>query len=77
VRPKCVVEADEAAEPGRLVAQMFDLERAGRILVDGQRVDHAHHVALPQAIELGDHLAVEVGVVEAQYEELNRPRSHG
>ena len=42
------------------VAQVLDLELALGVLVDGKRVDHADGVALPQALELGDDLAVEV-----------------
>ena len=46
------------------------------VLVDGQRVDHAHGVALAQPLELGDDLAVEVGVLESQHDQLNRSDRH-
>jgi hypothetical protein len=39
--------------------------------LDGQRVDDADGVALAQPLELGDDLAVEVGLLEAQHDELN------
>jgi hypothetical protein len=46
------------------VAELLDLDLALRILVDGERVDHAHAVALAQALELGDDLAAEVRVLD-------------
>jgi hypothetical protein len=44
--------------------------------VDGQRVDDAHGVARAQSLELGDDLAMEVGLVEAQHDELNGSDRH-
>ena len=55
---------------------MLDLELAGGVLVDGQRVDHAYRVALAQPLELGDDLAVEVGLLEAQHDQLNGSNRH-
>jgi hypothetical protein len=46
------------------------------VLVDRQRVDHAHGVALAQPLELGDDLAVELGVAEAENYELNWSDCH-
>ncbi len=40
-------------------------------LVDDQQVDDADDVALAQALELGEHLAAEVGPVEGDDEELD------
>src|SRR6185369_15433297 len=72
--------ADLAAELSRLllgqVAQMLDLDLAVRVLVDRERVDHAHRVALTQPFELGDDLAVELGMVKAQHDELDRSNRH-
>src|SRR5438309_9235566 len=53
------------------VAQVLNLDLSGRVLVDGQRVDHAHGVGLAEPFELSDDLPVEVRLVEAQYEKLN------
>ena len=55
---------------------MLDLDLAGGVLVDGQRVDHAHRVALAQTLELGDDLAVEIGLCEAQHDQLDRSNRH-
>ena len=55
---------------------MLDLELSLLVLVDGQRVDHAHRVAFAQPLQLGDDLAVELRVVEAQHDELNRSNCH-
>ena len=78
--PEADQRADLAAELDRLVlgqvAQVRDLDLAVGVLVDGQRVDHAHRVALAQPLELGDDLAVEVGVLEAQHDQLNRSDRH-
>src|SRR5207247_639050 len=76
----CDTEADERpdlrAELDRLVlaevAQVLDLEFALRVLVDRERVDHAHGVALAQPLELGNHLAVEVRFDEAEHDQLYR-----
>jgi hypothetical protein len=42
-----------------------------RALLNDQEVDDADHVALAQALEFGEHLAAEVGPVEADDEELD------
>ena len=55
---------------------MLHLDLAVRVLVDGQRVDHAHGVALTQPFELGDDLAVELRVAEAENNELNWSDCH-
>ena len=72
--------ADDAAELLRLVAaevaQVLDLELPGGVLVDGERVDDAHGVALAQAFQLGDDLAPEVRVIEAEHYELDRSDGH-
>ena len=72
--------ADLAAELDRLllgqVAEVLDLDLALGVLVDGQCVDHAHRVALTQPLELGDDLAVEVGVLEAEHDQLNWSNRH-
>ena len=62
-------EADQgghlAAELDRLllaeVAEVHHLHLARGVLVHGERVDHAHGVALAELLELLDDLAVEVG----------------
>src|SRR3954463_7835626 len=54
----------------REVAQVLDLDEAVRVLVDRERVDDAHRVALTQPLELFDDLAVEVRLLEAQHEKL-------
>jgi hypothetical protein len=72
--------ADLGAQLDRLVlrqvAEVLDFELAGGVLVDGQRVDHAYGVALAQSLELGDDLAVEVGLLEAQHDQLNGSNRH-
>src|SRR6266516_3060343 len=72
--------ADLAADLDRLclgqVGQMLDLQVAIGILVHGEGVDHPHHAVLVQPLQLGDHLAVKVGVLEAQHDELHRSNSH-
>src|SRR4051794_7911430 len=44
----------------REVAEMLYLDSPRRVFVHGQRVDHAHRVALAQTLELGDDLAVKL-----------------
>jgi hypothetical protein len=72
--------ADLASDLDRLclgqVGQMLDLQVAIGILVHGEGVDHPHHAVLVQPLQLGDHLAVKVGVAEAQHNELHRSNSH-
>ena len=55
---------------------MLDLDVARGVLVDGQRVDDADGVALAQALELGDDLAVEIRLLEAQHDQLDRANCH-
>jgi len=55
---------------------VLDPDVPGGVLVDGQRVDHADRVALAQPLELGDDLAVEVGPLEAQHDQLNGSNRH-
>ena len=78
--PEADQRADLAAELDRLVlgevAEVLHLDLALGVLVDGERVDHPHRVALAQPLELGDDLAVEVRVLEAQHQELNRSDCH-
>ncbi len=58
------------------VAEVGDLDLPVGVLVHGERVDHADGVALAQALELGDDLAVELGVLEAQHDQLDRSDGH-
>ena len=78
--PEADQRADGAAELDRLVlgevAQVLHLDLSVRVLVDGQRVDDAHGVALAQPLELGDDLAVELGMAEAENYELNWSDCH-
>ena len=55
---------------------MLDLELPGGVLADGQRVDHAHGVALAEPLELGDDVAVNLGMLESQHYQLNGPNRH-
>ena len=78
--PEADQGADLAAELDRLVlgevAQVEHLDLALGVLVHRQRIDHAHGVALAQALELLDDLAVEVGVLEAQHDQLDGSDGH-
>ena len=56
---------------------MCHLDLAGRILMNGQRVDDPHRIAFSQSLQLGDDLAVEIGVLEAEHDQLNRSDGHG
>ena len=56
---------------------MRDLDLSVGVLVHRERIDDAHRVALLQALELGDDLAVELGMAEAQHDELNGTDRHG
>src|SRR5262249_3307053 len=60
----------------REVAQVLHLDRAVGVLVDGQRVDHAHGAAPAEALEFLDDLAVEVRMVEPDHQQLDRPDGH-
>jgi len=72
--------AELAAELDRLpfgeVAEMLNLQLTVFVLANGQRVDDAYRVALAEPLELGDDLAVKVGVVESQYDQLHRSNCH-
>src|SRR5215469_5478293 len=78
-------EADQGADlaahldglPLGQVAEVLDRQVALRALVDGERVDHAHCVAGAKPLQLGDDLAVKIGVVEPKHEELHRADCHG
>src|ERR1700755_270244 len=78
--PQADQGADLAAELDRLVlgevAEMLHFQLAVGVLVDGERVDDAYRVGLAEPLELGDDLAVEVGVVESQYDQLHRSNCH-
>ena len=77
-------EADQGADLGAdsiasslvEVAQVRDLDLAVDVLVHGQRVDHAHRVARAQLLQLGDDLAVELGLLEAEHEQLYGSNRH-
>jgi len=77
-------EADQRTDgapelPGLVVveiAHVGDLELAVGVLVDGQRVDHADGAVLLEPLELRGDLTVELGVVEAQHDELDGPDCH-
>jgi hypothetical protein len=56
---------------------MLNLHLSIGVLVHRERVDDTHRVALLQSLQLGDDLAVELGVVKPQHDELNRPDRHG
>ena len=49
---------------------MQRLHHAVGILVRDEDVDHADDVVLLEALQLGEHLALEVGLIEAHHEEL-------
>ena len=55
---------------------MRDLDLSVGVLVHRERVDHAHRVAFPQALQLGDDLAVKLRVLEPEHDELNRSNGH-
>src|SRR5947208_423379 len=67
--PEANERADRATDLDRLVArevaEVLDLELPARVLVDHERVDHAHRARLVEAFEVGDDLAMEVRVIEA------------
>ncbi|MFI1996388.1 hypothetical protein [Actinoplanes sp. NPDC020271] len=58
------------------VAQVLHLHSALLVLVDGERVDHAYRVGLPQPFQLGDHLTVEVRVPETEHDQLDGSDGH-
>src|SRR3954449_3945103 len=60
----------------REIAEVHHLDRSCRVLVHRERVDHAHGVALAQALELGDDLAVELRMLEPEHDQLHRSDSH-
>jgi len=55
---------------------MRDLDVSVRVLVDGKCIDYAHRVALSEAFQLGDDLAMEVWLAEAKDEQLYRANRH-
>ena len=59
------------------VAEVGHLDLALGVLVDRQGVDHPHGVAFAQPLQFVDDLAVEVGVVEPEYQQLHGPDGHG
>ena len=77
-------ETDQCAHRGteldRLVlgevAEMHHLDLSVGVLMHRKRIDDAHRVALAQALELLDDLAVEIRVAESQDYELNRTDCH-
>src|SRR5437667_11905912 len=72
--------ADLGAELDRLVsrqvAEVLDPDLSRRIFVYGERVDHAHAVALAQLLELGLDLSMELRVREAEDDQLHRSDCH-
>ncbi len=72
--------SDHGAELPRLVfAQLRVLEHgdvALRVLVHGEQVDDADDVRLPQPLELGEVLARELRILEAEDQHLNRTYAH-
>jgi hypothetical protein len=73
--------ADLAAQLDRLVrgevAEVRNLDLPVGVLVHRERIDDAHRVALLQALELGDDLAVELRMAEPEHDELNGTDRHG
>ena len=71
---------------GEIIAELERLRASDTVRVidslavykdaDGERVDDAYRVGRAEPLELGDDLAVEVGVVESQYDQLHRSDSH-
>ena len=78
--PRPISARNLAAELDRLVtgevAEVHDLDLAVGVLVDRERVDDAHGVALAELLELGDDLTVEVRVLEAEHDQLYRSDCH-
>jgi hypothetical protein len=60
----------------REVAQVRDLDLAVGVLVHGQSVDHPDGVALAQPLQLLDDLAMELGMVEPEDDQLNWSYGH-
>ena len=81
----CGAEADQGADGGaerkRLVgvevALLNRLDHAVLGLAHGEQVDEADDVAVAQALELGADLAVELGVLERDHEDLDGADGHG
>ena len=69
--------ADTVGLAGGEVGMMQTLDGTVGALVNDQQVEDADDVALPQALELGEHVAAEVGPVEADDQELDRSEGHG
>jgi hypothetical protein len=51
---------------------MLGFEIAVGVLVDGEGIDDAYGVVLPELFERIDDLAVELGVIESEHDELDR-----
>ena len=66
----------QGAERGLLVgaelALVQDLDLAVGVLADGQGVDHPDQVVVAEPVQLGADLAVQVGLLEAQHQQLHR-----
>jgi hypothetical protein len=52
---------------------MLDLDRSVRVLVNRERVDHAHRLIVMQSLSLSDDLPVELAVAEAKDDQLDSP----
>jgi hypothetical protein len=74
------ISADHRADLDRLVlgqvAQMLHLDLSVRVLVNRERVDHADGLLVMQPLELGDDLAVKLGVAKAYDDQLNWSNCH-
>ena len=55
---------------------MLHLDLSVCVLVNGERVDHTHGVFVVQPLELGDDLSVELGMVEADDDQLDGSDGH-
>jgi hypothetical protein len=55
---------------------MLHVELPLGVLVDGERVDHAHGVVLAELLELRRNLAMELRLVETDHEQLYRSDCH-
>src|SRR5512132_1838460 len=72
--------SDDGPELLRLLLRELTSLQGGdlsvRVLVDHERVDHANRVITPQPLELVDDLALEIGLVEPQGDQLYRSDRH-
>src|SRR5262245_8545748 len=77
-------EADERARDGAELFGLFlgevrpldFLDVAFRVFSDGDEIDQPHDLAVAQPIELGEDLALEFRIFEADHDHLNRPKRH-